>query len=660
MGSRRIAPLTARDAARRVFAALGLCAAQFAATTALADALPSVIDLDKMPIEDLAKIEISSVSKTAEPLSDAAAAVYVITHEDIIRSGATSLADLLRLAPNLQVAQVNGSTFAVTARGFNGTTADKLLVLIDGRSVYTPFVNGVFWDVQDVVPEDIERIEVISGPGATLWGANAVNGVINIITRKAADTQGGFAEIGGGDRTAHATVQYGGRLGADLAWRAYFDGSGDAASRTPTGQSADDAQRHRQGGFRLDWSPQQDLVTLQGDVYGGIEDQPQGNPSDHVSGHNVLGRWTHPVDGGGSVQVQAYYDYIQRETPTEYAETLRTYDLEAQHNFTLGARQEIVWGAGFRAMVDDFAIVPGNRSSPLTQFFDPEKRTLDQGDLFAQDSIALSPALKLVAGLKLEDDAYSSVEPLPTLRLSWRIDQANLFWAAVSRAVRAPSRLDRDFNESSGSILALTGGRFIREALIAYELGYRAQPTPKLSLSVSAYYNDYQDLRSFEITPVTLYPVRIENRMEGEAYGVEAWAAWQAFDWWRLSAGADWLHEDLRFEPGSSGLGGIEIAGDDPKYQAQLQSMVNLGHHIGFGLDVRGVGALPAPASPAYVEADARLSWAVNERIELALRGDNLLNPSHLEFGSTAANVQLGAIGVESERSWYLSTRLRF
>ena len=653
-------PISRVRRAHRWLAAASLCGAGLAATSAQAIAPPSAADLDRMPIEDLAKIEISSVSKAAEPLSDAAAAIYVITHEDIIRSGAVSLPDLLRLAPNLQVAGINGSTFAVTARGFNGAAADKLLVLIDGRSVYTPFVNGVYWDGLDVVPEDIERIEVISGPGATLWGANAVNGVINIITRKAADTQEGFVEIGGGDRTAHATLQYGARVGPDLAWRAYFDGSDYAASRTATGQSADDAWRHRQGGFRLDWTPQQDLVTLQGDVYHGVEDQPQGNPSVHISGNNILGRWTHPLDGAGSVQIQAYYDYIQRETPTEYNETLRTYDIEAQHNFTLGARQEIVWGGGFRAMADDFAIVPGNRSSPLTQFFDPEKRTLNQGDLFAQDTVALTPALKLVAGLKLEDDAYSAVEPLPTLRLSWRIDRANLFWAAVSRAVRAPSRLDRDFNESSGPILALTGGRFIRETLIAYELGYRAQPTPNLSLSVSTYYNDYQDLRSFEITPVAIYPLRIENRMEGATYGVEAWAAWQALDWWRLSAGADWLHEDLRFKPGASGEGGVEIAGDDPKYQAQLQSMMNLGHHISFGLDVRGVGALPAPQSPAYVEADARLAWAVTNAVEISLSGDNLLNPHHLEFGSGSSTVQLGATGVESERSWYLAMRLRF
>ncbi|QUD90081.1 TonB-dependent receptor plug domain-containing protein [Phenylobacterium montanum] len=637
----------------------GLCAS-LSAGAACATAPPSAADLDRMPIEDLARIEVSSVSKTYEPLSDAAAAIYVITHEDIVRSGATSLPDLLRLAPNLQVAQVNASTFAVTARGFNGAAADKLLVLVDGRSVYTPFVNGVYWDAQDVVPEDIERIEVISGPGATLWGANAVNGVINIITRKAADTQGGFVEVGGGDRTGHAALRYGGRIGGSLAWRAYVDGSDFAASRAATGASADDAWRHRQGGFRLDWTPGQDQVTLQGDVYAGIEGQPQGNPDDHVSGHNLLARWTRPLGDKGTVQVQAYYDYLQRHTPGEFTETLRTYDLEAQHNFDLGARQQIVWGAGFRAMADDFAIVPGNPSNPLTQFFDPEKRTLNQGDLFAQDTVTLTPAVKLVVGLKLEDDAYSSVEPLPTLRLSWRIDPANLVWAAVSRAVRAPSRLDRDFNEVSGPIRVLTGGRFIREQLIAYDLGYRAQPTPRLSFSLSAYYNDYQDLRSFELTPVTVLPAIIENRMEGETYGVEAWAAWQVLDWWRLSAGAEWMHEDLRFRPGASGLGGIEIAGDDPKYQAQLQSMMNLGHHVNFGLDVRGVGPLPAPASPAYVEADARLAWAVNDTVEISLRGDNLFNPHHLEFGSGASNVQLGATGVESERSWYLATRLRF
>ncbi len=648
---------------RHALAALAFCSFALAAPLARADIMsPTASDLDRMPIEDLARIEVSTVSKTVQPLSDAPAAIFVITHEDIIRSGATSLPDILRLAPNLQVAQITASNFAISARGFNGSAADKLLVLIDGRSIYTPFDNGVFWDAQDVLPEDIERIEVIRGPGATLWGANAVNGVINIITRKSSETQGGFIELGGGDNSSVASFRLGGRLRDDLTFRIYADGEDYGADRTATGASANDDWRHRQGGFRLDWSPAQDLVTLQGDLYHAVENEGP-FPSDHASGHNVLVRWTHPTDGAGTVQVQAYYDYLQRKAAGSYAETLRTYDIEIQHNFALGGRQQVVWGAGFRAMGDDFYISPTNPSSkPLGQFFDPQRRTLNQGDLFAQDTIALTRSLKLIAGLKLEADPYSSVEPLPNLRLSWKVDDRNFIWAAVSRAVRAPSRLDRDFTETYGPLVYLTGGRFVSEKLVAYEVGYRAQPAPSLSVSIAAYYNTYDDLRSFELTPVTLLPIVIENKMEGETYGVEVSAAYQVFAWWRLSGGANWEHEDLRYKPGSApppGVG-VDIAGNDPRYQASASSMMNLGHHVNFGLDLRGVGALPAPASPYYVEAGARVSWAVTDAVEISLRGDNLLNPHHAEFGAGNAHVQLGSSGVETERSWYLATRVRF
>ncbi len=663
MGCESVVSGFCQVAGRRILAASAFYGFAMLAPLARADILsPTAADLDRMPIEDLAKIEISTVSKTVEPLSDAPAAIFVITHEDIIRSGATSLTEILRLAPNLQVAQITANSFAISARGFNGSAAAKLLVLVDGRSVYTPFANGVFWDAQDVLPEDIDRIEVISGPGATLWGANAVNGVINIITRKSSDTQGGFIEVGGGDRSSVASFRLGGRLRDDLTFRVYADAEDYGAGRTATGQDAGDGWRHRQGGFRFDWSPGQDLVTVQGDLYHGMVDE-LGNPADRISGHNILGRWTHPTDGAGTVQVQAYYDYLQRKVPGQYVESLRTYDIEVQHNFALGARQQIVWGAGYRMTDDDFYISPDDpRSKPFVQFFDPRKKTLNQGDLFAQDTIDLTRSLKLIAGLKLEADPYSSVEPLPNLRLSWKVDDRNFLWAAVSRAVRAPSRLDRDFTETLGRFVYLTGGRFVSEKLVAYEVGYRTQPAANLSVSISAYYNTYDDLRSFELTPVTVLPIVFINGMEGETYGVEVSAAYQVFDWWRLSAGANWQHEDLRFKPGSPpppGVG-VNIAGDDPRYQASASSMMNLGHHVNFGLDLRGVGDLPAPASPAYVEADARISWAVTDAVEISLRGDNLLNPHHAEFGSGSYHVQLGSTGVETERSWYLATRVRF
>ena len=640
--------------------AASLTTALMVAPPAVADTPPTITDLDRLPIEDLAKIEISSVSKIAEPLSDAPAAIFVITHEDIMRSGATSLPDMLRLAPNLQVAQVTASSFAISARGFNGTAADKLLVLIDGRSVYTPFANGVLWAAQYTPPEDIERIEVISGPGATLWGANAVNGVINIITRKSADTLGGFLELDAGDLHHGATLQYGGKIAPDLSFRVYADGADQAHDLTATGANAGDDWRRRHGGFRIDWAPAHDVLTLQGDLYRDSEDQPAPFVRETSTGGDLLGRWTHTTQGGGALQVQAYYDDVRVMAPGANHESLQTYDLEAQHSFALAGRHQIVWGAGFRLTQDNFVVQSTPALSGAFEFFNPQKRTLTQGDVFAQDTITLAPSFKLTVGLKLEADPYNSVEPLPDLRASWKVDDKTLLWAAISRAVRAPSRLDRDFNEAVGPQLFLTGGQFVPEELVAYEIGYRAQPWSPLSVSISAFYNDYRRLRSFEFSPVTVLPLIIENRLQGDAYGVEAWAAYQATGWWRLTAGANWLHKDLRFQPGASGQGGTQIAGNDPPYQVSLGSMMNLSHGATLNLDLRDVGALPAPASKAYVELNGRVAWAISSRVEIALVGANLLNPRHEELGHAFASVQLGPSGVETARSFYVATRLRF
>jgi iron complex outermembrane receptor protein len=305
----------------------------------------SASSLKKLSIAELLDIEVTSVSKTAESLSDAAAAVYVITSDDILRSGATTIPDMLRLAPNLQVAQITASTFAITARGFNGPLASKLLVLIDGRSVYTPLYSGVLWDAQDVLPEDIERIEVISGPGAALWGANAVNGIINITTRKAIDTQSGSLALGGGNVEQRASLQYGGKLSDELSYRAYVDSFHHSHDITVTSANAQDDWRQYQGGFRLDWTPAGNLLTLQGDYYGGWQNNLAPPPQD-TSGGNLLARWNHALAGGSALQIQAYYDNTAWSLPGVASDYLNTYDLDAQHSFSWGTRQSVVWGGG--------------------------------------------------------------------------------------------------------------------------------------------------------------------------------------------------------------------------------------------------------------------------------------------------------------------------
>ncbi|MDP3853062.1 TonB-dependent siderophore receptor [Phenylobacterium sp.] len=618
----------------------------------------ALAELANLSIEELANIDVSSVSKTTQPLSDAPAAIYVITHDEVIRSGATNIPDILRLAPNLHVAQITASSHAISARGFNGSAADKLLVLIDGRSVYTPFSHGVFWNAQHVLPDDIERVEVISGPGATLWGANAVNGVINIVTRRSTETQGGVLEVGAGDLEQRASLRYGGPLGEALTYRVYADGVDFAHGETASGADARDGWRRRQAGFRLDWSGSDKLITLQGDAYRGTEQAASAHQE--ISGHNLIARWTHPTRGGGTLQAQAYYDHLERAVPGRFHNRLSTYDLDVQHSFSWGQAHQVVWGGGYRVTKDHFPITP---TPPRTQFFAPVGRRHALTNLFVQDTVTLNPALKLTLGLKLEDDPYSGLEALPTARLSWKPTDTSLVWAAVSRAVRAPSRLDRDFVEltglSSTSTVRLTGRDFQPETVIAYELGLRAQPSARSSVSVSTFYNVYDDLRSFELTGGRL-PIVFANRMEGETYGVEVWGAYQVTDWWRLSGGANWLRKSLRYEPGASKIVGTQIAGNDPTYQASIRSMMDLGRGVSLDLDLRKIGALPNPASRSYAELGARIAWAVSRSLEISITGANLLNDHHPEFGASSANVQIGAVGVESGRSLFIDLRWGF
>jgi iron complex outermembrane recepter protein len=622
-------------------------------TSALAQSLQ---DLRSMSIEDLANVEISSVSKVPEPLSDAPAAVYVITHDDIIRSGATSIADILRLAPNLQVAQITASSFAISARGFNGPAASKLLVLIDGRSVYTPYYSGVSWADQDILPENIDRIEVISGPGATLWGANAVNGVINIITRKSGATQGGVLDLGGGNLEQRGSLQYGGTLAKNLTYRVYGESFFQDPDVTVTGANAKDDWQKSQGGFRLDWAPSGDQVTLQGDLYRGWEGQFSGAP-EAIAGQNLLARWNHTFEGGSTLQVQAYYDYDAFSIPSAASDYLTTYDLEVQHNFALGSRQEIVWGAGYRTDLDNF---PTTQSAAQRVYFSPQRQTLAYGNFFAQDTVSLTNSLALTLGAKLEADAYSGPVFLPNVRLSWKVSNSDLIWTAVSRAVRAPSLVDRDLFAAVGPTVIIAGGNFQPEKLTAYELGYRSQLSPRVSVSISTYYNVYNDLRSAEYSPDGQYPVVFANEMKGTTYGVEVWGSFRINRWWRLTAGANWLHKNLYFEPGSSQVGGIAIAGDDPAYQFSLRSSMDLRSNVALDLYLRRVALLPDPTSPTYTDLDARIGWTISPSLEISLMGANLFQPHHLEFGTMPAPLQLGATGVETGRSVFLNARLKF
>jgi iron complex outermembrane receptor protein len=597
-----------------------------------------VEDLSGLSIDQLGQLQVTSVAKSPEALSDAPAAIYVITHDDIIRSGAISIPEILRLAPNLNVVQTSASNYIITARGFSGNAADqnfadKLLVLIDGRSVYTPLYSGVYWDMQDVPPEDIDRIEVISGPGATLWGANAVNGVINIITKKSGDTQGGVIDLAAGSLGSSLTVQYGGRINDDLTWRAYVKSFTEYDTVSGAGARADDGWSKPQGGFRFDWTPSDlDTVTFQGDAYNGEEAQ-QGLPDQNITGGNLVGRWNHAWQNGSNLQVQAYYDQADRGTPDDNGHfILDTYDLDVQHSFDLGARNALVWGGGLR--LSHYTI-----DGTATLLFAPPSRWLDLSNAFVQDTFSVTRTLKLIAGLKLEDDPYSGLAVLPDLRLSWKPMDAILLWGAVSRAIRSPTPFDRDVVEKVGTETFLTGGPdFEPETLTAYELGGRFQLASRLSVSISAYYNAYDDLKTIEPAPATFIPLRWANMMQGYTYGFEAWGEYRATPWWRLVASFDDLEEHLTFKTGASGLLGVAQAGDDPEHQATLRSSMDLGHHVTWDADLRYVSALPDPGVPAYVELNTRIGWNINDHVQLSLSGFNLLHAYHLEFPASEAN----------------------
>jgi iron complex outermembrane receptor protein len=594
------------------------------------------IDLTKLSLEELGTIEVTSVSKRPERLAEAASAIYVITHEDIVRSGATSLPEALRLAPNLNVAQTSSNRYAISARGLNGNPAtqsfsNKLLVLIDGRSVYTPIFGGVYWDVQDVLLEDVDRIEVISGPGATLWGANAVNGVINIITRKAAATRGAFVEAAGGNRESLLAMRYGGRIGETAAFRVYAKLREEADTETASGNSAADHAAMGQAGFRFDWSPSAvDQVTIQGDAYDGYDAQ-LGGPHEALDGENILGRWTRTWSGG-SLQVQSYYDRANRGPEVNgVGLTVDTEDVDVQNTVNLNARNAFVWGGGFRS--SQYRI-----QNTATLLFLPPNRTLNLGDVFAQDTLALSNTLHLTLGAKVEDDPYLRPVFLPDIRLAWTPSTATTFWAAISKAVRSPTPLDRDVVENLGGVRFLVGGpRFQSEKVVAFEIGGRFHPSPRASLSVSTFYNDYTDLRSVELDPGGFLPLQWGNLLEGHTYGVETWGDYRLADWWRVSASASYLQKDFHFKPGSSKLTGVAQAGDDPKYRAMLRSSMDLSRVLTLDATLRFVGALPKPALPAYTELGARLGWAVGPHLELSLVGENLLHDTHVEYPQGAA-----------------------
>ncbi len=605
-----------------------------------------VRDLTHLSLEELGNIIVTSVSKKGEPLGDAAASIFVITQNDIRRSGATSLPEALRLAPNLEVAQTSASGYDITARGFNGGSANKLLVLIDGRTVYTPLFSGVFWDAQDVMLEDIERIEVISGPGGTLWGVNAVNGVINIITRSARDTQGGLATSGIGNLEQDSAVRYGGTTGNDVSYRLYAKTFDRDHTVTASGSPVDDGWHRTQAGFRVDWNQPGDRVTLQGDAYHGEEGQPlpgeisiggvniQYGPV-VITGENLTMHWEHKLEDGSQFNVISYFDRTERDVDPTYYDTLYTYDVQVAQSLAPIGMHSVTWGAEYRYGADYVV------SGPHFAFL-PPKLNQTWASAFAQDDMALTPSVKLTAGARLEHNDYTGNEFLPNLRLSWKTDEVGLLWTALSRTVRAPSRLDRDSYSPSTPPFQLDGGpQFISEVARVFELGYRSRAFGSLNYSATLFYSAYDHLRSAAFDQ-SLGAIVFANAMEGHTEGLETWGTYQATPTWRLSAGLSVLKETFKFYPGS----GVQFPqiepSADPAQWWSLRSSFDLPAQTELDISVRRVGALSAPAVPAYTAVGARLGWTPRPNLEFSITAQNLIGAGHGEFSDVTTRSQLG------------------
>ncbi len=623
-----------------------------------------------MSLEDLADIQISSVSKRKESQLAAAAAVYVITAEDIRRSAATNIPDLLRVVPGLHVARLDANKWSVSSRGFSGRYANSLLVLVDGRSVYTPFFSGTYWETRDVMLEDVSRIEIIRGPGGALWGANAVNGVINIVTKDASETQGGLFNAGvGTEERAFTGIRYGGKTSENGTYRLYLKYSDRDRSEFPEGGPANDDWLSVSGGARFDWDFEDSHLTLQGDVYGVDTSQTYVIPvlrfpfsetveeDSFFSGGNILGRWKRTFDDDSELSIQAYYDRSDSNILT-IDEDRDTFDLEVQYRQAPLGRHELMWGVGFR-YVDDRT----NGTNLVS--VSPESRNSQLYNAFLQDRITLiGDVLVLTMGSKFEHNSFTGVEIQPSVRLAWTPSDTQTVWAALSRSVRTPS-----FVEDGGrvarqalplTLIALTGNDFKSEELLAFEAGYRYRPNERISLDLSVFLNEHENLRTLEFgrpfidtsyLPIHfLLPVNTRNNMDGKTYGAEVAVDWHPTPWWRARLSYSYLEMDLDLNAKSLDIvsGGIEKS--SPEQQVSFRNSFDLSPNTDLDFTFRYVDQLPALSVDDYFTLDARIGWRPRESLELALVGRDLLNSEQLEFSSMfvdtrATNVQRGVYG---------------
>ncbi len=603
-------------------------------------------DLVELSLEELANIQITSVSKRSESINDAAASIFVITNNDIQRSGVSSLPEALRLAPNLQVAQDSARNYAITARGFNSVFNNKLLVLIDGRTVYSPLFSGVFWDAQDVVLEDIDRIEVISGAGATLWGANAVNGVINIITKSASQTQGGLVSLSGSGEESYLSIRYGGALDNGGNFRVYGKHADRNDNTNPaTRRSLDDGFNRDKAGFRADWVNENKKLTLQGDFYDGYLSQSNTNDI-QISGANLLARMNTTLSNGSNLSLQGYLDYTYRNQPAAFKENLTTADIEVKHDWKLSDKHNFTWGGGYRAGFD--------RLENDGVAFMPASKNLNWGNVFAQDEIMLTEKLRMILGMKLEHNNYTGLEYLPNARLAWKFADNQLLWTSASRSVHAPSRIDKDFI-APGFISLVGGPHFGTEKAYTYEVGYRATPTNKTSISVTGFYTEYDELRTLDLD-LSALELEFKNNASARSHGLEMWGSWQVRDDLKLSGGL--VVQDVSLNtPQTDILQGSGFGINDSSSHSLLRISYDIKPNHLLDATVRYMGKLRKLDVPAYSALDIRYGWKINKDLEFSVVGQNLLDSKHIEF---ADPVRTSAASPEYDRRLFAKVQWYF
>ena len=647
----------------------------------------SYTDLANKSLEDLLNIQVTSVSKRGQNTSQVAAAVFVITQEDIRRSGATNIPDLLRMVPGLDVAQINGSTWAISARGFNQQFSNKLLVMIDRRVVYTSTFAGVFWDVLDLPLGDIDRIEVIRGPGGTIWGANAVNGVISIFTKKAAETRGAMLEAGGGNlEQGFGTFRYGDKLNSATDYRVYAKYFNQSPMLDLNGQNGADGWNGIRGGFRIDSAvSSKDSLVLEGNLFNGQEGEfgfflpsvtsPSLIPVSeriHSTDGSLQLDWNHVHSRQSDTSLMIAYGRFTRNDPLN-PETRDTLDLDFQHHTVWGTRQDIVWGLGYRYTTDDIG-------GSLTVEMVPAMRQLNLFDVFAQDEIRLvGDRLYLTAGTRIERNDYSGLEIMPSIRVTWVPKQQHMLWVAISRPLRAPSRNDTNLLLNFGTggtsdLQRLLGNpRFQDERLIGYEAGYRTTLARRLSLDAAVYFNNYDNLQTtepsapfFEPTPLPAHEVQpfiYQNLMFGETHGIEIAANWKLSDRWTLSPGYAFEELHMHTDPASADTQtGPFVEGAAPRHSAQLRSHLEAYHGVAWDASVYFVdqlthqGPLSNVTVPAYARLDTGPTWKLGESLSLSVVGQNLLRDHHLEFVDINGSIQSSQI----RRSGYAKLTWRF